>query len=145
MLEVINAIIPVWGASRVGMHLAPRGDAHSMGDSNPPETFTYVATKLGKRKIAFICAREHKAADSLGPRLKRAFGGVYIVNEKFNKESAEAAISAGEADAVAFGKDYIANPDLVRRLKEGAPLNAWDGSTFYTGQEKGYIDYPKLG
>ena len=145
MLEVADAVISVWGASRVGMHLAPRGDAHSMGDSDPAATFTYVASELGKRKIAFICARERKAADSLGPRLKQAFGGVYIVNENFNRETAEAAISAGEADAVAFGKDYIANPDLVRRLEEAAPLNAWDGATFYAGGEKGYIDYPELG
>jgi len=67
------------------------------------------------------------------------------VNENFSKETAEAAISAGEADAVAFGKDYIANPDLVRRLKEGTPLNAWDSATFYACGEKGYIDYPELG
>jgi 2,4-dienoyl-CoA reductase-like NADH-dependent reductase (Old Yellow Enzyme family) len=144
MLEVTDAVISVWGASRVGMHLAPRGDAHSMGDSNALGTFTYVAGELGKRNIAFICAREFQAADSLGPRLKQTFGGVYIVNEKFSKETAEAAISAGEADAVAFGKAYLANPDLVRRLKEGAPLNAWDVATFYTGGEKGYTDYPAL-
>jgi 2,4-dienoyl-CoA reductase-like NADH-dependent reductase (Old Yellow Enzyme family) len=145
MLEVADAVISVWGASRVGMHLAPRGDAHSMGDSNPSATFTYVAGELGKRNIAFICAREFQAADSLGPRLKQTFGGVYIVNEKFSKETAEAVLSAGEADAVAFGKPYLANPDLVRRLKEGAPLNAWDVATFYTGGEKGYTDYPALG
>jgi 2,4-dienoyl-CoA reductase-like NADH-dependent reductase (Old Yellow Enzyme family) len=145
MLEVTDAVISVWGASRVGMHLAPRGDAHSMGDTNLPAAFTHVASELGKRKIAFICAREYKAEDSLGPRLKQAFGGVYIVNEKFDKETAEAVISAGEADAVAFGKDYIATPDLVRRLKEGAPLNAKDAATFYAGGEKGYIDYPMLG
>jgi 2,4-dienoyl-CoA reductase-like NADH-dependent reductase (Old Yellow Enzyme family) len=144
MLEVADAVIPVWGASRVGMHLAPRGDAHSMGDSSPAATFTYAASELGKRKIAFICAREYKAADSLGPHLKQAFGGIYIMNEKFDKETAGAVISAGEADAVAFGKAYLANPDLVRRLKEGAPLNAWDASTFYSGGEKGYTDYPKL-
>jgi 2,4-dienoyl-CoA reductase-like NADH-dependent reductase (Old Yellow Enzyme family) len=142
MLEVTDAVISVWGASRTGMHLAPRGDAHSMGDSNPSATFTYAASELGKRKIAFICAREYKAADSLGPRLKQAFAGVYIVNEKFDKETAEAVISAGEADAVAFGKAYLSNPDLVRRLKEGAPLDAWDASTFYAGGEKGYTDYP---
>jgi 2,4-dienoyl-CoA reductase-like NADH-dependent reductase (Old Yellow Enzyme family) len=142
MLEVADAVISVWGASRVGMHLAPRGDAHSMGDSNPAATFTYAAAELGKRKIAFICAREYEAADRLGPRLKQTFGGIYIVNEKFDREAAEAVISAGEADAVAFGKAYLANPDLVRRLKGRAPLNAWDASTFYTGGEKGYTDYP---
>jgi 2,4-dienoyl-CoA reductase-like NADH-dependent reductase (Old Yellow Enzyme family) len=144
MLEVADAVISVWGASRVGMHLAPRGDAHSMGDSNPAAIFTYAAAELGKRKIAFICAREYKDADSLGPRLKQAFGGIYIVNEKLDKKTAEAVISAAEADAAAFGKPYLANPDLVRRLREDAPLNAWDATTFYTGGEKGYTDYPQL-
>ncbi len=145
MLEVTDAVISVWGAERVGMHLAPRGDAHSMGGSGLAETFSYVATELGKRQIAFICAREYRAEDSLGPRLKQAFGGVYIVNENFTKEQAEAAIAAGDADAVAFGKAYIANPDLVRRLREDAPLNEWDTATFYAGGAKGYTDYPALG
>ncbi len=145
MLEVTDAVISVWGADRVGMHLAPRGDVHSMGGSDLATTFTYVATELGKRRIAFICAREYRAEDSIGPRLKRAFGGVYIVNENFTKEQAEAVIAAGDADAVAFGKTYIANPDLVRRLRENAPLNEWDTATFYAGGETGYTDYPALG
>ncbi len=144
MLEVADAVISVWGAGRVGMHLAPRGDAHSMGGGDLAGTFTHVATELGKRKIAFICAREHRADDSLGPRLKAAFGGVYIVNERFKQADAETVIASGEADAVAFGKAFIANPDLVRRLAEGAPLNAWDAATFYTPGEKGYVDYPVL-
>jgi 2,4-dienoyl-CoA reductase-like NADH-dependent reductase (Old Yellow Enzyme family) len=144
MLEVTDAVVSVWGAGRVGMHLAPRGDAHSMGGSNLAETFTYVATELGKRRIAFICAREYRAEDSIGPRLKQAFNGVYIVNENFSKEQAEAAIVAKEADAVAFGKAYIANPDLAHRLRDNAPLNEWDAATFYTGSEKGYTDYPYL-
>ncbi len=144
MLEVTDAVIQVWGAERVGMHLAPRGDAHSMGDSDPAATFTYVASELGKRRLAFICSREYRAADSLGPRLKQAFGGVYIVNESVTKEQAEAVIAAGEADAAAFGKAYIANPDLVRRLRENGPLNEWDMSTFYAGGAKGYVDYPAM-
>lgn len=144
MLEVTDAVISVWGPGRVGMHLAPRGDAHSMGGSDLAETFLYVATELGKRNIAFLCAREYRADNSLGPRLKQAFGGVYIVNEKFDKERAEAVIDAGEADAVAFGKPFIANPDLVRRLQESVPLNNWDAATFYSGGEKGYIDYPRV-
>ncbi|MFM1847311.1 MAG: hypothetical protein RL417_785, partial [Pseudomonadota bacterium] len=109
MLEVADAVISVWGPGRVGMHLAPRGDAHSMGDSNPAQTFGYVATELGKRKLAFICAREHTGEGRIGPALKAAFGGVYIANERFTKESAEAALAANEADAVAFGKLFIAN------------------------------------
>jgi 2,4-dienoyl-CoA reductase-like NADH-dependent reductase (Old Yellow Enzyme family) len=144
MLEVADAVISVWGAGRAGMHLAPRGDAHSMGGSDLPGTFTYVATELARRKIAFLCAREYKGENSLGPSLKKAFGGVYIVNEKFDKAQAEAAIQAGEADAVAFGKDFIANPDLVTRLRENAPLNPWDAATFYGGGEHGYTDYPRL-
>ena len=144
MLEVADAVISVWGADRVGMHLAPRGDSHSMGGSDLAGTFTYVAKELGRRGIAFLCAREYRGDDSLGPRLKKAFGGVYIVNEKFDKAQAEAVINAGEADAVAFGKAIIANPDLVRRFRENAPLNEWDMSTFYTEGEHGYTDYPRL-
>jgi 2,4-dienoyl-CoA reductase-like NADH-dependent reductase (Old Yellow Enzyme family) len=144
MLEVADAVISVWGADRVGMHLAPRGDSHSMGGSDLAGTFTYVAKELGRRGLAFLCAREYRADDSLGPLLKKAFGGVYIVNEKFDKAQAEAVIDAGEADAVAFGKAIIANPDLVRRLREDAPLNEWDMETFYTDGEHGYTDYPWL-
>ena len=144
MLEVTDAVSSVWGADRVGMHLAPRGDAHSMGDSDLAATFAYVATELGKRRIAFICAREYAADDRLGPKLKAAFGGVYIVNEKFKKADAEQLIGAGEADAVAFGKAFIANPDLVRRLAENAPLNDRDMSTFYAPGPHGYVDYPAL-
>lgn len=144
MLEVTDACIGVWGASRVGMHLAPRCDAHSMGDSNPAATFGYVATELGKRKIAFICAREAQGPDSLGPALKKAFGGVYIANESHTRESAEELVRSGGADAVAFGKDYIANPDLVRRFELGAPLNPQDAATFYASGPTGYTDYPFL-
>jgi 2,4-dienoyl-CoA reductase-like NADH-dependent reductase (Old Yellow Enzyme family) len=142
LLEVTDAVIGVWGADRVGVHLAPRGDAHTMGDSDKLALFTHVATELGKRQIAFIAAREHKAADWIGPQLKAAFGGVYIANEKFTRESAEAAIEAGEVDAVAFGQLYIANPDLAERFRDGLALNPPDTSTFYQGGAEGYTDYP---
>lgn len=144
MLEATDAAISVWGADRVGMHLAPKCDAHDMGDSNPEATFTYVATELGKRKIAFICARESYDGTEIGPKLKQAFGGVYIANQGFTKESAEAAIQAGTADAVAWGKDYIANPDLVERFATNAPLNAPQPQTFYGSGAEGYTDYPAL-
>ena len=144
MLEVADAVCAVWGADRVGMHLAPRGDAHTMGDSDLKGTFTYVAKELGKRKLAFICAREHQAESSIGPLLKEAFGGVYVVNENFTKESGEAALAAGIADAVAYGKLYIANPDLAERFKAHAPLNAWDMKTFYSAGPHGYTDYPAM-
>ncbi|APR39111.1 alkene reductase [Paraburkholderia sp. SOS3] len=144
MLEVVDACIDVWGADRVAMHLAPRGDSHSMGDSNPVATFGYVARELGKRKIAFIAAREALGDDRIGPKLKDAFGGPYIANEKFTKETAQQVLDAGEADAVAWGKLFIANPDLPRRFELNAPLNEPDASTFYAEGAKGYTDYPSL-
>ena len=144
MLEVTDAVVSVWGAGRVGVHLAPRADAHDMGDSDLPATFGYVARELGKRKIAFLCARELTKAPRLGPDLKAAFGGVYVANEGFSREEAEAVIAAGEADAVAFGKLFLANPDLPRRFSLGAPLNPWNAETFYTDGPIGYTDYPAL-
>lgn len=81
MLEVTDQVISVWGADRVGMHLAPRGDAYGMGDSNPLATFSHVARELGKGKIAFIAAREHLGEGRIGPKLKAAFGGAFIANE----------------------------------------------------------------
>jgi 2,4-dienoyl-CoA reductase-like NADH-dependent reductase (Old Yellow Enzyme family) len=144
LLEATDAAISVWGPDRVGVHLAPRADAHSMGDSDRSATFGYAARELGKRKIAFICAREAVGPDSLGPQLKKDFGGVYIANEKFSGASAQAALNEGWADAVAFGKDFIANPDLPERLRAGAPLNKWQAETFYAPGPKGYVDYPSL-
>lgn len=144
MLEVVDACVGIWGGGRVGLHLSPRGDAHTMGDSDPATTFNYVARAARRRGLAFICAREHEGADSLGPQLKESFGGVYIANEGFTRESAEAAIAAGRADAVAFGVPYIANPDLVRRFALNAPLNTPDTSTFYASGAAGYTDYPAL-
>jgi len=144
MLEAVDAAIAVWGADRVGLHLAPRGDAHDMGDSNPAATFGYVAREMGKRKLAFLCARESVKAPRLGPELKRAFGGVYIANEQFTREGAEAALAAGEADAVAFGKLFIANPDLPKRFALKAPLNEPKPESFYAQGPEGYLDYPFL-
>jgi 2,4-dienoyl-CoA reductase-like NADH-dependent reductase (Old Yellow Enzyme family) len=144
MLEVTDAVVSVWGPERVGMHLAPRMDSHSMGDSDRLGTFSYVARELGERGIAFICAREHKAEDWIGPRLKQAFGGVYIANEGFSLASAQDAIDAGEADAVAWGKLFIANPDLVERFRDGAALNQPNPATFYAPGATGYTDYPAL-
>ncbi len=144
LLEVTDAAISVWGAGRVGVHLAPRADSHDMGDSNRAETFGYVARELGKRGVAFICAREHAADDSLTPQLKKAFGGVFIANEQFTKETANAWLASGKADAVAFGVPFIANPDLPARLAQDAPLNEPHSETFYSQGPVGYIDYPRL-
>ncbi|MGI5310723.1 alkene reductase [Rheinheimera sp. WS51] len=144
MLEVTDAVISVWGAGRVGMHLAPRADSHSMGDSQRSDTFSYLVQQLAKRNIAFICARESQAEDSLGPKLKQLFGGVYIANEKFSQASADAIIASGHADAVAFGVPYIANPDLVERFANKAKLNAAKPELFYSQGAEGYTDYPTL-
>jgi 2,4-dienoyl-CoA reductase-like NADH-dependent reductase (Old Yellow Enzyme family) len=162
MLEVTDACIGVWGADRVGMHLAPRMDSHDMGDSNRLGTFSHVARELGKRKIGWIAAREAlidentKLVDSqgrpkevankesIGPILKRIFGGPFIANEGFDQASAERALAEGRADAVAFGKLFIANPDLVERFARHAPLNPWNPATFYAGGAEGYTDYPSL-
>ena len=144
LLEVTDAVIGVWGAQRVGVHLAPRADSHDMGDDNRAETFTYVARELGKRGIAFLCSREKEAEDSLATQIKQAFGGPYIVNERFTKASANAALASGKADAVAFGIPFIANPDLPARLAADAPLNEPHPETFYGKGPVGYIDYPRM-
>ncbi|MBV8781071.1 MAG: alkene reductase [Phycisphaerae bacterium] len=144
MLEVVDAVVEVWGADRVGLHLAPRGDSNDMHDDNPLETFSYVASEMGARKIAFLCVREHLGPGRIGPQLKKAFGGIYIANERFTLDTATQVLAAGEADAVAFGQPFIANPDLVTRFKTGAELNVPDASTFYAPGEKGYVDYPSV-
>lgn len=148
MLEVTDAAIGVWGADRVGVHLAPRGDSHGMGDADPAATFGYVARELGARRIAFLCAREGLAEPRLGPMLKRAFGGVFIANQGFTAETAAQEIADGNADAVAWGKWFIANPDLPARLRQGTPLNVPDASTFYVApggdRTRGYTDYAAL-
>jgi 2,4-dienoyl-CoA reductase-like NADH-dependent reductase (Old Yellow Enzyme family) len=144
MMEVVDTVTSVWGADRVGMHLAPRADAHDMGDSDLPGLFGKVAKELGKRKLAFICARENHGEAPLGPSMKEAFGGVFIANESFTAESARDAIASGKADAVAFGKLAIANPDLVERFRTGAALNEPKPETFYGSGSEGYTDYPEL-
>lgn len=144
MLEVVDAVVSVWGKGKVGVHLAPRGESNSMGDSNPRAAFGYVAQELGKRKIAFICVRESIGLNRIGPELKKLFGGTYIANEGFTKETAQATLDAGEADAIAFGKQFIANPDLPKRFAENATLNTPDPNTFYASGKEGYTDYPSL-
>ena len=144
MLEALDAAISVWGADRVGLHLSPGGGSNDITDSNPAAIFGHVAAEAGKRKIAFICARESRQPGWLAPKLKEAFGGVYIVNQGFSRDSAEQALREGAADAVAFGQLFIANPDLPARFLANAPLNPPDQATFYGGGANGYIDYPSL-
>jgi len=148
LLEVADAAISVWGAGRVGVHLAPRGDAHTMGDSNPLATFGYAVEQLGQRNVAFVFTRESLGEGRISPELKKRFKGVFIANEGFNRETAEQELASGNADAVSFGKTFISNPDLPRRLQLKVAENPFDMATFYGyGQEdfsKGYTDYPSL-
>jgi len=146
LLEVVDALIEVWGAGRVGVHLAPRGDEHDMGDENPRETFGYALEELGKRKIAFFFTREHLDEGSISGYLKQRSNGVpYIANMKLSREDAIDLLASGKAEAVSFGKDYISNPDLYERLVEDAPLNELVFDNMIGSQTaEGYIDYPTL-
>jgi 2,4-dienoyl-CoA reductase-like NADH-dependent reductase (Old Yellow Enzyme family) len=144
MLECADAAISVFGPGRVGMHLAPRGDAHGISDSNLAATFTYIARELGRRRIAFIAAREHPGSDALGPSLKQVFGGVFVANEAIDQHIGQQLLDEGKADAVAFGKLFIANPDLPARFRKNAPLNRPNAATFYAPGPEGYTDYPAL-
>jgi 2,4-dienoyl-CoA reductase-like NADH-dependent reductase (Old Yellow Enzyme family) len=144
LLDITDAVLSVWQPGQVGVHLSPRCDAHDMGDSDPSATFSYVAAALSARNIAFICAREADGEDSLAPRMKQLFSGAFIANERFTGETANAWIEEGRVDAVAFGVPFIANPDLPARLRQQAPLNTPDRSTFYAAGAEGYTTYPSL-
>lgn len=144
MLEVVDAAVDVWGADRVGLHLSPRGESHDIGDSDVRGTFGYVAREAGKRRIAFIFTREHPDAPRTTPTIKAEFGGALITNEGMNAEKAQADLDSGLAEAVAFGKAFISNPDLPARLKRGAPLAELISGTVYGEGAVGYTDYPAL-
>ena len=144
MLDCTDAAISVFGPGRVGMHLSPRSDLHDISDSDGTATFRYVARELGRRNLAFIAAREHVGLDSLGPTLKSDFGGVYIANEAIDQAAGQLLLDQGKADAIAFGKLFIANPDLPERFARRAPLNEPVPSTFYAQGAEGYTDYPGL-
>ncbi len=140
--EITDAVTGVWGADRVGLHLAPRGDGHDMGDSDARALFTHVARRMGDRGLAFLCLREYLGPDSLLDDIKAAFGGVVIASENLTRDSATDLIAMGPADAAAFGKDFIATPDLPRRFRKDLGLNQQDPATFYGSGPKGYVDYP---
>lgn len=142
LLQVTDAVVAVWGAGKVGVHLAPRGGEDPANDPTGEMIFGLVARELGKRNLAFICAREPQSEDWLGPKLKKEFGGVYIANQAFTRGSAESVVATGEIDAVAFGRSYIANANLVHRFAENLALNEPDPGTFYGDGPEGYTDYP---
>ena len=151
-LEVTDAVIDIWDPQRVGYKLSPYFSGYSMSDSNPIETFSFIAAELSKRRLAYLHVSEAVAgpmAAAAGTRratpvLRDTFGGALIVNGGYDARSGHAAIASGEADLVAFGVPFLANPDLPARYRRNAELNAPDQATFYAGEEKGYIDYPAL-
>ncbi|HLH92466.1 MAG TPA: alkene reductase [Xanthobacteraceae bacterium] len=143
-LEVVDAVVGVWGPGRVGYRVSPNGAFNSMSDSDPRRTFGYLAAELDRRGVGYLhvvdpLADGEKRISSL---LQGIFTGTYIVNGGFDLDTAEAALARG-ADLVAFGVPFLANPDLPERYRRGAALNKADQATFYAGEEKGYIDYPE--
>lgn len=153
LLEVVAAAIEVWGADRVGVRLSPAGTFNTMKDSDPAATFGYVTEQLGKLGIAYLHVIEpaDKSAYKVGGEvvsatrhLKSLFKGTVITAQGYDFETGNAAVARGDADLVAFGKLFIANPDLPSRFRLRAPLNEPDASTFYGGDERGYTDYPAL-
>jgi N-ethylmaleimide reductase len=146
-LEVTRAVIGVWGAERVGYRISPNSAFNSMADSNPLETFSYLAQQLDLLGIGYLHAVDPvaDAAKRMSAALRQKFHRTYIVNGGFDAATAAAAIGKGEADLVAFGVPFLANPDLPHRYQASAPLNPPDQATFYAGEDKGYVDYPELG
>lgn len=153
LLEVTEAVISVWGANRVGIRLSPGSNSYSMHDSNPKALFRYVACTLNSFDLAYLHIVEPRMPTftinanpvDLGVAYFRPiFKGTLITAGGYNREMANAVISRGDASLVAFGRLFIANPDLPKRFALDAPLNEPDRSTFYTKDEKGYVDYPSL-
>lgn len=156
LLEVVDGVIGVWGAGRVGVRLSPYGTFNDMSDSDPVALFTYVLGQLSRRCIAFVDLIEPRSSSAgsqdavlegrpdVSSLFRTAFGGVLVSAGGYTPDTAIEAVSAGKADAISFGRLFIANPDLPNRISRKAPLNRYDRNTFYGGKEKGYTDYPFL-
>ncbi|MDR3466281.1 MAG: alkene reductase [Xanthobacteraceae bacterium] len=151
MLEVTEAVVKEIGAERTGIRISPVTPANDVSDSNPQPLFDHIVDKLNALKLVYIHVIEGSTG---GPRdyapfdyasLRKRFKGAYIANNAYTYDLATEVLAADAADLIAFGKPYISNPDLVERLKKGAPLNEPDKATFYGGGAKGYTDYPTLG
>ncbi|WP_236208822.1 alkene reductase [Pseudomonas tohonis] len=153
VLQVIDAVIATTGDSgRVGVRISPMGTFGDISDANPRETFGYLVEQLNSRNLAYLHINKpdwlggtFEGFDDLLRELRDRYQGRIILAGGLGSGSAEQALASGLADAVAFGRPYIANPDLVERLRQGAPLNQPDANTFYGGAEAGYTDYPTLG
>ncbi len=156
VLEVLDAVIAVWGKDRVGVRLSPYGPFNDMHDTDPLALYSYLLAQLSARGIAYVHMIEPRASDSgsgdgtvagapeTAKIFRKHFTGVLISAGGYDRASALRVVADGTADAVAFGRLFIANPDLPQRLEQNAPLNRYDRSTFYGGAEKGYTDYAFL-
>ena len=151
LLEVTAAVVAVWGAERVGIRLSPSGTFNDMTDSDPETFFVYLLGQLNRFGLAYLHVVDALEGDIRHGAnvinlevLRKAYNGTLIVCGGYDHVRAEDVIAQGDADMVAFGQLYIANPDLVERFKLNAPLNEPDAATFYGGNEKGYTDYPAL-
>ncbi len=147
LLEVVEAVGAVAGVAKVGVQLSPTSSLGGMSDSDPAATFGYVAAQLSPFGLAYLHVFEPLDAGGaarISPRLRAAFAGPFIANGGYDGARAAAAIAAGEAELVSFGRPFIANPDLVSRIARAAPLAVPDPSTFYGGDARGYTDYPTL-
>jgi N-ethylmaleimide reductase len=156
LLEIVDSAISRVGATRLGVRLSPYGQYGGIFDSDPIALFTYALRELSSRNIAYLHLIEargseigitdelHANAPDNAQLFRRAFSGPLISAGAYTPESGALAVDSGRADAVAFGRLFIANPDLVERVRQGAPLNTPDRSTFYGGVGRGYTDYPTL-
>ena len=154
LLEVTKAVIEVWGANRVGVRLSPYGVANGSGEADPVPLYSHAIQALDALGLAYLHFIEprssgagraevnHQNVPSAMVLFRPLWTGVLITAGGFTGETAEAAIAAGHADAIAFGRIFISNPDLPRRLREGFPLTPYNRATFYGGEEAGYTDYP---
>ena len=152
LLEVVDAMASVWGSSRVAARIGPGGTWNDMSDSNPDALFSYIAAQLNRFDLAYLHIIEPRVQGNIvlnegespvaSHQLRKEFKGRIIAAGGFEPNTAEAIIATSDADAVAFGRHFISNPDLPRRIKDGLPLAAYDRDTFYTFDARGYTDYP---
>jgi N-ethylmaleimide reductase len=157
LMEITQAVIEVWGANRVGVRLSPYGVANDSGEADPMPLYTHVVEALNALGLAYLHFIEprssgagraevnHQNVPSAMVLFRPIWRGILIAAGGFTGEAAEAAVAEAHADAVAFGRIFISNPDLPRRLREGFPLTPYNRATFYGGEEKGYTDYPVYG
>jgi N-ethylmaleimide reductase len=156
LLEVAEALIPIWGPDRIGVRLSPLGKMNDIHDDNPEETFGYIAERLSDYGLAYLHIvnpameemqngkQPEPRALSMAELIRKKYKGTLMVAGGFQPDTAERWLAERRADLIAFGRKFIANPDLPERLRAGAPLNKDDPTTYYGGGEKGYTDYPSL-